>query len=100
MLYTYSFDPKYAADTDGFTFDIRAWLGDIDQLAGTPTASVTPNDVTIEAVVADAGFVTVWLSGGTAGQTYQIELNVVTTGVPPSSQPRNCRIRGTFAVVA
>jgi hypothetical protein len=93
-LPVYKFDDKYAADTDGFTFDLAAWLGDNDDISGLPTATVTPSGPTVAAVVANAPLVTVWISGGTAPQAYTIELHVVTTG------GRDCRVRGSFAVDA
>lgn len=90
----YAFDDKYSADTDGFTFNLAAWLGDADALASTPTATVTPADAAIESVVMAGSLVTVWVSGGTAATTYTIELEAKTTG------GRDCRIRGTFSVDA
>lgn len=94
MLPVYSFDDKYASDTDAFTFNLAAWLGDGDALSGTPTVTVTPSDATVANVVMSGSLVTVWISGGTAGVTYTIELEARTTG------NRDCRIRGSFGVEA
>jgi hypothetical protein len=93
-LPVYKFDDKYAGDTDGFTFDLAAWLGDDDQISALPTATVTPSGPTVASVIWSDALVTVWISGGTAPQAYTVELHVVTTG------GRDCRVRGTFAVDA
>lgn len=100
VLPLYPFDPKYQGDDDGFTFDLRAWLGDQDQISGTPAATITPNDVTIESVFTSGGYVTVWLSGGMPNQTYTLQIQVQTTGTPPAMRGRNCAVRGTFKVLA
>lgn len=100
MLPVYTFDPKYATDTDGFTFDLTAWVGDNDEIDGTPTATVTPNDAVLEGVVTEDGLVTIWISGGTAGTKYTIDLRVQTQGGPGSSQGRDCHVRGSFTVQA
>lgn len=100
MLPVYTFDPKYTADIDGFTFDLAAWIGDSDRISGTPTATINPSDALIESVVVDAGLVTVWVSGGTAGTKYTIDLRVITFGAPGGDQGRDCHVRGSFAVEA
>lgn len=100
VLPVYTFDPKYATDTDGFTFDLTAWLGDDDSISGTPTATVTPTGTTVQAVVAEGGLVTVWIAGGTAGQKYIVEVHVLTTGAAQSQVGRDCRVRGSFMVEA
>lgn len=70
-----------------------AWLGDNDTLAGTPAATITPLDtVTIQDVVVDGAQVTVWVSGGTIGLTYVIQIEGITT------RGRDCLIRGSFLV--
>lgn len=94
MLPVYSFDDKYAADTDGFTFNLSAWLGEADALAGTPAITVSPSGTTVASVTVAGSLVTVWISGGTAGATYTIDMRAQTTG------GRDCRIRGTFGVDA
>lgn len=98
MLPVYTFDPKYAQDRDGFTFDLTAWLGDDDAVSGTPTVTLTPNDAVVEAVVVEDGFVTVWISGGTANQKYTIDLHVLTRGATGALIGRDCRVRGSFTV--
>lgn len=94
MIPIYVFDDKYAGDTDGFTFNLAAWLGDEDALAGTPAVTVTPTGVTITDIVVAGSLVTIWISGGTATITYTIDLTTVTTA------GRDCHIRGTFMVEA
>jgi hypothetical protein len=91
---TYVFDAKYVADTDGFTFDLTAWLGSADQLTQTPSATVSPSTASIVAVALTGAVVTVWVSGGTAGTTCTIEIEVRT------ALGRDCRIRGTVLVVS
>lgn len=94
MLPVYVFDDKYAGDTDGFTFNLSAWLGVSDAISGTPIATVTPAGPTIDSTVIAGSLVTVWVSGGTATVTYIIDLEVRTTG------GRDCHVRGTFLVEA
>jgi hypothetical protein len=94
MLPIYKFDDKYVADTDGFTFNLAAWLGDGDALAQTPTATVTPSDATLAGIEVAGSLVTIWISGGTASTTYTLEIEAKTTG------GRDCRIRGIFGVEA
>lgn len=93
-LPVYSFDDKYAADTEAFTFNLSGWLGDADALSGTPAATVAPSDATVQSVTVAGSLVTVWIVGGTAATTYTIEIEAVTTA------GRDCRIRGTFGVEA
>lgn len=92
MLQVYQFDDKYATDTDGFTFNLKAWLGDADAIASVPQATLTPNDAGVVSVEVAGVLVTVWIDGGTGGQSYVLEIEVITTA------GRNCRIRGTFGV--
>jgi len=91
-LPVYTFDDKYAADTEAFTFNLSAWLGISDALASSPSATVEPADATVQSVNVSGSLVTVWVNGGTAGTTYTIEIEAVTTA------GRDCRIRGTFNV--
>lgn len=92
-LVVYVFDDKYAADTDGFTFNLSAWVGQLDTLTSA-TATIDPAGATIESVAIQGSVITVWVSGGAAGTTYTIEIEAKTAG------GRDCRIRGTFQVDA
>jgi hypothetical protein len=94
MIPVYTFDSKYVDDTDGFTFNLSAWLGDSDALVGTPSAIVTPADAVINNVTTSGSLVTVWVSGGVAETVYTIEIE------PRTLEGRDCRIRANFCVEA
>lgn len=51
-----------------------------DPITGTPTATVTLGDVTIDSVSTSSNETTVWLSGGTNGTLCKVELECSTTG--------------------
>lgn len=68
-------DPAALLD---YTFDWSAWLNG-DSITGA-TASVEPNGLTLEGVTYDPTTVTVWLSGGTEGQTYTVGCQINTSG--------------------
>jgi hypothetical protein len=99
VLSTYRFDGKYSDDTDGFTFDLAAWLGTTGDTIATATATVTPEDAQVVEVVQNQTAVSVWISGGTGGVTYFIDLHIRTSGIGVQMS-RDCRIRGSFAVIA
>jgi hypothetical protein len=90
QLIVYAFDPKYTADTDGFTFDLTAWVGDCDQISATPTATISPSGAEVVSVVELKNLVTVWVSGGADNVTYTIDLHISTVA------GRGCQVRGTF----
>jgi hypothetical protein len=99
MLTTYRFDDKYADDIDGFTFDLSAWLGNSGDTIATATATVTPDDMQVVEVVQSQTAVSVWLSGGSGGVAYNLDLHIKTTGVG-TQMSRDCRVRGIFSVIA
>jgi hypothetical protein len=99
VLSTYRFDDKYSEDTDGFTFDLAAWLGVTGDTISTATATVTPEDAQVVEVVQNQTAVSVWISGGSPGVTYYIDLHVRTSGIG-AQMSRDCRIRGSFGVIA
>lgn len=90
----YKFDNKYATDIDGFTFDFSAWLGDDDEITGTPVVTTAPEDNTLVVgeIAVSESLVTIWISAGTPGITYTIEITIET------ASGRNCLARGRFLV--
>lgn len=71
--------PGYSKDPDAvldYQFDWSAWLDDTDSIA---SHDVTATDgITIDSTSATTTAVTVWLSGGTAGETYRVTCHIVT----------------------
>jgi hypothetical protein len=75
---TYTFDPKVAAAYTRRTFNMKGWLqGDIIVRAAA-TASGLDASLRVVSVTVNGNLITVWLSGGTAGVTYTILLEVQT----------------------
>lgn len=67
-------DPDAVLD---YVWDWSSWLGDDTITSHT----ITPADgLTVATSAAAAGRVTVWLSGGTARQTYEVACRIVTAG--------------------
>lgn len=80
--YTFG-DKDPGSNNEGFTFDLGAWLNDpitvpgvVWSISGVVTASATPSDMTLGNVVYFGQYVTVYVSGGTAGTTYTLYINV------------------------
>lgn len=71
----YNKDPDAVLD---YSVDWAAWLG-ADTIA-TSTWPVVPAGITKDSDTNDTTSATIWLSGGTAGQTYQITNRIVTAG--------------------
>lgn len=83
--YTFG-DKDPASQNEGFTFDLGGWLnapitvpGVVWEISGVVTASATPSDLTVNSVVYSGQYVTVYVSGGTAGVTYTLYINVTRT---------------------
>ena len=88
-------DQKDPTDVDDWILDFSGALAapgalssstTYDTITGTPTVTATPSDMSVSDIQlatgaggADTG-VGFWLSGGTAGGTYQISVTVKTTG--------------------
>lgn len=66
---------KGADDTLDYVFDWTQWLAG-DSIA---SCSVTCTGVTVASHSNTANKVTCWLSGGTAGQSYEVACSVTTT---------------------
>jgi hypothetical protein len=80
--YTFG-DKDPASNNEGFSFDLGGWLnspiavpGTVWSISGVVTATASPNDLTVNNVVSDGRYVTVYLSGGTAGVTYTLYIHV------------------------
>lgn len=69
-------DPDAVVD---FTFDWTAWLAAVSDSIDTIDVTV-PAGITKDSQTNDANTVTVWLSGGTAGESYDILCEIVTAG--------------------
>lgn len=67
-------DPDAILD---YAFDWTAWLAEGEAI--TDQVVTVPAGLTIaQAATADAGVVTVWLSGGSAGEVYAVACRVTT----------------------
>lgn len=71
---TYFKDPDAVLD---FSFDWSAWLEDIENIS-TRTITVDTG-LTKNSDSESSGVVTAWLSGGTAGTTYEVACEIVTS---------------------
>lgn len=70
-------DPAAVLD---YTFDWTLWLADIaDTITGAPVFTV-PVGITKTTQSNTTLKTTCWLSGGTVGETYQIDCKITTTG--------------------
>ncbi len=73
---------KFKKDPDAildYTFDWTAWLAKKADSIASRTVTV-PAGITKDSDSFDANTVTVWLSGGTAGETYDILCEIITAG--------------------
>ncbi len=71
-------DPDAVLD---YVWDWTSWLGGDDSItAHTVTTPAVDDGVTIDSSTVDGGKVTVWLSGGTARQAYDVTCRIVTAG--------------------
>lgn len=71
-----------------YIFDWTTWIG-ADTITGTPVITV-PTGITLASQSNTAKAVTVWLSGGTTGQTYQVACKITTAGA--RVDPRTIKI--------
>jgi hypothetical protein len=68
-------DPEAVLD---YTFDWTDWLAGISDTISTKT--IVGTGVTIDSSVQVGALVSVWVSGGTAGEVATVECKIVTTG--------------------
>jgi len=74
MITKYTKDPDAVLD---YQFNWESWLADGDEIE---SATVTPESgLTVDSTAVTAGTVTAWVSGGTAGNTYDLTCHIVTT---------------------
>ncbi len=72
---------KLTADVLDYSLDLTNWLADeSDTISGTPTVSTTVTGLTIGTVSVSGSVVTVWLSAGTTGATYGVNVVITTAG--------------------
>lgn len=57
------------------------------------TATVTADNVTIDSSAVSGNVVTIWVSGGTAGQTATVKTTVVTANATPRTFERSFKIK-------
>lgn len=73
---------KQPADSVDYDIDYSQWLTETDGLSedNEPEVTVTPDDLTVESVTRDYDNhrVKVWLSGGTDGERYKVEVTTHT----------------------
>ena len=67
-------DPSAVLD---YVFDWTEWLAAGETIVGHTITADT--GITVESSTEDAGKVTVWLSGGTAGQNYKVACKITTS---------------------
>ena len=96
---------KAAVDNDIFSIDVSSWLSgaSIDISASsvnvwdrsTPPINMNATMYTGGSLAVGNGIVTFFLKGGTAGQTYDVYIDLATSG----SSPRKKRFRMSLTVV-
>ena len=75
--------------------DVIDYVWDFGQLLQDDTistATVTATNVTIDSSSVLGNIVTIWVSGGTAGNTGSVEVTIVTTNATPRTFQRSFRI--------
>ena len=70
----YMKDPSAVLD---YVFDWTGWLATVETIADHTITADT--GITVDSSTEDAGKVTVWLSGGTAGINYKVACLITTT---------------------
>ena len=76
-------DPDAVLD---YQYDWSDWLAIGESISSHSV--IEDAGITVDSSVADANTVTVWLSGGTAGQTYNVTVRIVTNNVTPRTDDR------------
>jgi len=74
--YTITKDPDSVLD---YTFDWEAWLALISDTIASEEV-VVETGITCDSSTISVDTVIVWISGGTAGETYRVTCRIVTTG--------------------
>lgn len=78
MVQTLFFESRDPADVTAFSFDWSGWVATSDNIESA-TITVTPTDLNSSAVLVHGRVVSVFLTGGTVGQTYNVACLVTTT---------------------
>lgn len=80
-------DPDATLD---YTFDWSNWLEDGEAIA---SRNVTvENGITLDSSDFASPHITVWLSGGTAGETYDVTCEITTDNLKPRTDQRTMKI--------
>lgn len=77
-----------------WAFDWSSWLQAGESISGTPTVTVDAG-LTKDSQSNTTSVVTVWLSGGTVGNTYKVACRIVTNSSPARTDERTIAIRVT-----
>lgn len=75
---TFKSDPKDPDAVLDYVLDWTSWLASGETITGTPAVTVE-SGITKDSQSNTGTIVTVWLSGGTAGQNYTVAVKVTTT---------------------
>ena len=78
MASTFNKDPDELLDYE-WDFSLQLAEDGSDTITGTPTITV-PTGITLENQSNTTTTITAWLSGGTAGQRYEVECDMSTVG--------------------
>ncbi len=84
----YTKDPSAVLD---YGIDWSDWLESGESIA-TSTWTVTPSGLTVDSETEDADSTLIWLSGGTAGVSYDVTNKIVTDNATPRTDERTIRI--------
>ena len=88
MASSYTKDPEAVLD---YAFDWSSWLATSETIS-TTTITATEG-ITVDSDSESDGVVTVWLSGGTAGEDYVIDCKIVTNASRTDSRKITIKVR-------
>ena len=63
---------KQPVDVQDYDIDYSEWLPEGDTLVSATVD--TPNGITLDSYLVDTPIVKIWVSGGTAGQSYKFQI--------------------------
>jgi hypothetical protein len=88
VLATFTKDPDAVLD---YTIDWSDWLTGAEEL--TAAAFTVPTGITKDSEEKTTTTATVWLSGGTAGESYEITCHITTNNTKPREDDRTIKIK-------
>lgn len=91
MSQLFTLAPKDPNDIIDYLVDWSDWLSDGDTIASSTW--IVPAGITKDSDTFTNTTTTIWLSGGTAGQSYSLTNRIVTSNNPPRTKDKTITIR-------